>query len=473
MGFVKISGEYMRRAFTSVDNVFIRDYLPEANAEDVRIYLYGLSNAESEDCSVESVAEKLQLTRQRVLDGFAYWAQKGLVSLSAVEPVTVTYLPVRAPEPAIIKVHAEKYKTFAEEAARIYPERVLMPNDLNTYIELMHTEKIEVNAMLLVMQYCKDLGGGKTGTKYVCAVAKAWAQAGFATEKQVADHIAELENNNEQIRVLFETLGLKRAACVDDRQMYYRWVGDGFSQDAILTAARSRKKKGGMEKLDLYMEELKKANAMTAAEIACYTENKEKIHNLAIEICKNLGVYYSNTENLTEVYILPWIGRGFEPEALLRLSKYCFLRNVHTFDVMCQMVEKIAAIGLFTESEITSYVDRQIALDETVRKVYDVSGYVGAITNRDRDAYKTWIEWGYDEETILAVAEHFAGTTFPMQSIGRTMGTLRANKIFSKEAAVSFLKRDGQKQGVKEEFQRHQYSEERLKNALINFDNWE
>ena len=473
MGFVKVSGEFIRQRYIPIDDIFISQYLPSADPTDVKIYLYGLSCALKGEGELSQTAEKLQLTEGRVRAGFEYWEKKGLVKLSAIEPFSVTYLSVREPEPAIVKLNAEKYKPFTEEAVRIYPERFLTPNDLNMYMELMHSEKIDTNAMLLIMQYCKDLGGGKTGTKYVCAVARAWAEEGYLTEKQVAAHIAELENNNEDIRKLFEVLGVKRAADIDDRQMYYKWKKYGFGLDAMLVAARSRKKKGSMEKLDLYMEELKKAGAVSAADVTSYTENKEKIRDLAVEICQTLGVYYSTTDSVVEVYVMPWISKGFEYDALRCLSKYCFLRNVHTLDVMNRMVNKVASLGLFTENEIRAYVDRQIEIDEKIRAVCDACGYIGGVNNRDRESYKNWMEWGFDEETVLAVAARYCGTAFPLQQVSRTLGTMRAKKVFDKENVLMEMdKQPDKKPSQAHDYMEHNFSEEKLKSALVNFDDW-
>ena len=293
------------------------------------------------------------------------------------------------------------------------------------------------------------------------------------TEKQVAAHIAELENNNEDIRKLFEVLGVKRAADIDDRQMYYKWKKYGFGLDAMLVAARSRKKKGGMEKLDLYMEELKKAGAVSAADVTSYTENKEKIRDLAVEICQTLGVYYSTTDSVVEVYVMPWISKGFEYDALRCLSKYCFLRNVHTLDVMNRMVNKVASLGLFTENEIRAYVDRQIEIDEKIRAVYDACGYIGGVNNRDRESYKNWMEWGFGEETVLAVAARYCGTAFPLQQVSRTLGTMRAKKVFDKENVLMEMdKQPDKKPSQAHDYMEHNFSEEKLKSALVNFDDW-
>lgn len=474
MGFVKVSGEFVRQRFIPIDDIFITEYMPDADPTDVKIYLYGLSCALKGEGELSYAAGKLQLTEERIRSGFKFWEKKGLVKLSAIEPFSVTYLSVREPEPTIVKLNAEKYKPFTEEAYRIYPERFLTPNVLNMYMELMESEKMEINAMLLIMQYCKDLGGGeKMGMKHVCDTARAWAKEGFLTEKKVAAHIADLENNNESIRKLFEALGIRRVADIDDRQMYHKWTKYGFTLDAMLVAARSRKKKGGMEKLDLYMEELKKAGAITAADVASYTENKEKIRDLAVEICKILGIYYSNAESVVEVYVMPWLSKGFERDALLRLARYCFLRNVHTLDVMQSMVDKVAALGLFTENDIDTYVDRQIKIDEKIRAVYDACGYAGAVTNRDRENYKNWVEWGFDDETILAVAGRHGGAAFPLQLINRTLGSMRVNKVFGKEDVLASMdKQTDKKPSQADDYMQHHFSEEKLKSALVNFDDW-
>ena len=42
MSELKLGGEYLREGFTEIDNVFLSRYLPEADAVDVKVYLYGL-----------------------------------------------------------------------------------------------------------------------------------------------------------------------------------------------------------------------------------------------------------------------------------------------------------------------------------------------------------------------------------------------------------------------------------------------
>ena len=322
MSVIKLSGEYVKQGFTQVDNVFLSDYLASAGGDEIKVYLTGLMLAGSgfDGDFIAKISAYAKLTEARVAECFAYWEKQGLVE---VKQDGVFYLSVKSPLPPVIKFNAQKFKTFTEETTRIFPDKILTPNEYNRYFEFITTSGMDINAMLLIMQYCKDLGGGKTSTDYVLAVAAAWVKDGLLKEKQIASHIEELETYSEDLKLLFEALGVKRAPTFDDRQKFSSWQNNySFTTDAILTAARALKKKGGMERLDSFIKELSASQAITSAEIAEYVENKQKTHELCIKICKNIGVYYGNTESAEEVYVTPWLRMGFEQASLETLSKY-------------------------------------------------------------------------------------------------------------------------------------------------------
>ena len=479
MSVIKLSGEYIKQGFTQVDNVFLSDYLSSASGDEIKVYLAGLmlaSNGEEGDIFAK-ISAQTKLSDVRVGECFAYWEKQGLVEL---KNGNVFYLSVKSPLPPVVKFNAQKFKTFTEETVRIFPDKILTPNEYNRYFEFITAAGMDVNAMLLIMQYCKDLGGGKTSTDYVLAVASAWAKDGLLKEKQIVSRIEELETYSEALRLLFEALGIKRAPTFDDRQLFSSWQNNyGYTLDAVLTAARALKKRGGMDRLNDFMRELYGAQAVTAAEIAEYVANKQKVHDLCVKICKNVGVYYGNTESAEEVYVTPWLRLGFEPDALERISKYCFLRNARELESVNQMVLKFAKQGLFTENDIAAYVDRQIRLDEKIRAVYEKCGFVGPIRDKDRENYRDWEEWGFEPEAIFIVAEHFADKTFPMSGINRTLGELKTHGLFTTESIKKYLEKNtstSKNNAAPKDasgYMKHEYTEEQLKRAFVNFDNWD
>lgn len=483
MAFVTLGSDYIKAGFTPVDNVFLLSYLPFADALDVKIYLLGLAMASAggdEDNSIEKMALALHTDGERIVEGFRYWEEKGLVSLTKTAPVGVKYLSVKNPLRPVIKINTEKYKVFCDEVVRLFPDKILSPNEYNAYFELMHTRKIEINAMLLIMQYCKELGGGKFSAPYILAVAESWAEQGLTTEKKVSEHVKELESNSEDIRQIFNALGVKRSAAIEDRQLFLKWTKKWkYSLETVLIAARSLKKRGGIERLDGLMEELTKAEAYTSSEVEAYIKGKEKLHTAAVEISKILGTYYGTTDGLVESYILPWLNLGFSEEALKKIAKFCFLRNIRSFDGLGQMVSRFYKLGMLSVEGIDAFVEKQIKIDENIREIFDKINKFSPIGNLDRESYRMWNEWGFSREAILLVAERHAAQAFPMQAINRTLAELRGKNIFSVEEIQSYLQSaDAPKSGKKSEntakndYMKHEYTDEQLKSVLVNFDDW-
>ncbi len=460
-----------------MDNVFLLSYLPYADPVDVKIYLLGLALAgdASEDNSLEKMSLALKLDAERIENGFRYWEEKGIVSVSKTVPMTVKYLSVKNPLKPVVKIHGEKYKVFADEVARLFPEKILSPNEYNEFFELMHEFKMETNAMLLIMQYCKELGGSKFSPPYILKVATDWAEQGLTTETKVTEHIRELENNSEDIRLIFSALGIKRAADISDRQLYLKWTKKlKFPLDGVLTAARSLKRRGGMEKLDGILDELSSSGAYSAIEIDEYLKEKEKIHNLAKEMAAALGTYYGNTDAVVDTYVRPWLNMGFDGESLKKLAKFCFLRSVRTFDGLAQTVDRFYKNGVINAGDIDSFVTRQLKIDDEIREIFEKCNRLGVVGNRDRECYRTWTEWGFSKEAILAAAETCAAESFPMQSLTRKLSFLKGEGIFEPEKIKNSLsaKPDQTKKQSNNDYMTHEYTEEQLRNVLINFDDW-
>lgn len=477
MTTIKLSGDYIKQAFTQVDNLFLSDYLSNASGDDVKIYLTGLMLASNnyEGDFIAKISSILKIPEARITEGFSYWEKQGLTELRGEN---VIYLSVKTPLPPVIKFNAQKFKVFTEETVRIFPDKILTPNEYNRYFEFMVSSGMEINAMLLIMQYCKEQGGGRTSTDYILAVAGAWAKEGLLKEKQIIARVEELETYSEDLRLVFGALGIKRVPTFDDRQIFSSWQKNyGYSLDAILTAAKSLKKRGGLEKLNTLLKELASAQAMTSSEIDEYLRKKQSVRELCIKICKNIGVYYANTESVEEVYVMPWLKSGFDEAALERLSKYCFIRNAKDLESMNQMVNKFASLGIFSSEDIGAYVERQVQLDAKIRAVYSKCGYIGAIGNKDRENYRNWEEWGFDADVIYAVAEKYSDKNFPMSSINRTLGELRNRGIFDVKNAEEYMSetKTYPKQTSKDAdgYEKHNYTEEQLKSAFVNFDNWD
>ena len=82
--------------FTSIENAFFKDYMPDAPAVAVKVYLYGLYVCQnvSNDFSAEDLAKTLNLNLSEVEECFYYWQEFDLVSVISSSPLTVKYLEI-------------------------------------------------------------------------------------------------------------------------------------------------------------------------------------------------------------------------------------------------------------------------------------------------------------------------------------------------------------------------------------------
>lgn len=475
MGFCNFGADFIKNGFTPVDNVFLEDYLPLADAVDVKVYLYGLhlasAGGDGADNSIQKVALMLKLSEERVLAAFRYWEEQGIVSVSKTHPASVTFRSVKKPLTPVIKYNAREYSTFVEEMTRLFPETVLTPNELNAYIEMLRTYKMEINAMLMTARYCMDVRG-VASTPYILAVADNWARQGITTEAEVSKHIEELEQNSEDIRAIFKALGMRSLPDIEDRQLYLKWTKEyGYKMDAVLTASRSCKKKGGMRKLEAVIEELHNAGAVSAQEVAAYAADKESKRRLAEDVVAGIGSFYSNYDVVVETYIGPWLAKGFQPNALRSLAKLCFLRNIRTLDGVDGVADRFYKLGILTEEGVEGYITRQAALDGQIREVLEAAGSSQLISGRDREFYRTFVEiWGFPHETVLAAARRAAGKAFPMSEINRSLAMLKEHNISDAAEAEGFFESLSQKKPAaspRADYLKQNYTKEQLDSVFV------
>lgn len=70
--------------YTPIENMFIHTYLSIANAEQIKVYIYALSHAYSqngEDLTNDNIAFEMNLTNGQVIDAWNFWESKGLVEI--------------------------------------------------------------------------------------------------------------------------------------------------------------------------------------------------------------------------------------------------------------------------------------------------------------------------------------------------------------------------------------------------------
>ena len=160
MAFCEFSSEVVSSSTTSIDNLFLSDFLPNVNGDYVKVYLYGLFKCStSKDNTLESFSKVLQMSEEDILSVFYYWQEMGLVNVINVEPIMIRYLPVRNALSKMKKYNVDKYASFNISAQELIGSKMLTPRELEEFYYIIENLKMEKEALLKVIDYCTTLKG--------------------------------------------------------------------------------------------------------------------------------------------------------------------------------------------------------------------------------------------------------------------------------------------------------------------------
>ncbi len=285
MGRVSISHSFGEDS-TNVSNIFIDEYMQDANDAQIKIYLYLLRMMSANlSTSVSALADKFNHTEKDVIRSLKYWEKKGLIGLEydahqnltgihmediksqrdlgrrkddtvlrALPPVNTVRSaqnnmtdPLSGPttvlEPETV---AEKpnysvamLRSFKQSEGRgilfiaeQYFGRTLNPTEISTIYYIHDELKFTDELLDYLMQYCVD--NHKTDFRYMEKVAINWNQKGITSPKQAR---AENYKHDSDILTIMNALGMENNPTDKEVSYIKKWRGElGFTMEIILEA---------------------------------------------------------------------------------------------------------------------------------------------------------------------------------------------------------------------------------------------
>lgn len=478
MTLCTFSKEYVASSFTNVENIFITAYMPEADGNAVKVYLYGLFLCKShEDYTVDNICDSLSLDLNAVVDAFKFWEEFGLVDIVSEEPLSVVYLPILLQGSKPRKISVEKYTEFNRSLQNIISGRMITTNEYAEYFRFMETFNIKQQAMLMIAQYCVNLKGLSIGGKYISAVTKDFALRGVTTPEKVEKELENYTTRSQEIAKILSALQSKRTPEVEDVRYLQKWLGElGFEYDSILYAAE-KLKKASMSKLDEFLLELYNNKKFSKEEIELWSKNKKLLFDLTVDINKQLSVYYEVIDTVCDNYTSKWLTLGYRRETLLLLANYCFRRGRNNYEYMDELITKLYKQGLVSMESIVEYFKALAADDDFIKSILDTVGLTRKPNDWDRRNVSNWRLWGFTDEVILLAAEKSQGKNSPLTYINAILSSLKANGAFGIEEAKIKLNEQPSSQTQKQKTVHfageREYSPETLNKLIDDVDDIE
>lgn len=262
--------------FTDIPNVFIDEYMPDANGDYVKVYLYLLRymQAGKEDVSINSISDSLNYTEGDVQRALKYWEKECLFSITRDAAGTITDLILLPPQTKrnvtaqsassqnVSKSHSLSATTFSEETVHHhknytvdeltklkqnvdydtmlkvlegYLGHPLSNKELQTATFIFQELHFSTDLIYHLYEYC--INRGKYRSEYIEKVAISWAKSNIKTPDQATN--ASMAYNADYTAVC-KAFGLQRMPGQVERNYIDHWVRDlGFDR-VMLEEACSR-----------------------------------------------------------------------------------------------------------------------------------------------------------------------------------------------------------------------------------------
>lgn len=434
MAFISVAEELTKRSSTSVENKFITKYLAELDPVAVKVYLYALylvQNGKSE-LTIEDFSKKLNLDEEKVREYFAYLDEMELVAITSKFPFEIKILDCENYYGKPKKLHPEKYEGLYDEIQAIISGRMVSQNEFREYLILLEDYGFERNAIVMLVNYCVNLKGDKINGAYIKKVAKNFCADGDTSAAQVEKRLSSYTANTTTLLKIFTACSIKRQPEVEDGEALNKWLGYGFSEEAIICAAKGFKTKS-IEKLDAVIEELNKNRKFDVKEIDDYRKEKTSLYETAVAIAKSLGVYMPDPAPYVENYVGVWNGYGLSCEALKKIAGYCFLSGRNSFDLMNGFVDNLYRGAFIDDDSVNRLLEQLGEDDKFIKSLHSACGLTRKIIPYDRQALSRWRDWGFNEAMMLKAAELSAGKNNPMAAVNYLLSTWKNGGIYTVE----------------------------------------
>ena len=273
---------------TVVSNLFIDEYMKDANDAQLKVYFYLLRMLNADQAiSVSGIADKFNHTEKDVIRALKYWEKQQILDLDFDEnkalvgihlrdlsaqatpasqhKVLLTSGPVQAQNTAgnsiISAAVAQPVQTAPQETTPVYTKPAYSLDQLREFKEREETSQLlfiaeayigkpltpsEIKTILFftdvlhfsddlidyLLQYCVERG--KKDFKYIEKVAVNWAEEGITTPKQAQKFSTRYDKN---VYSIMNSLGRSTAPTAKELEFINRWTREyGFSTDIILEA---------------------------------------------------------------------------------------------------------------------------------------------------------------------------------------------------------------------------------------------
>ena len=398
---------------TPIDNVFIRDYLPAAKGDYVKVYLYALYVQQS-DATLDDMAHDLDMDKADVEAALRYWERRALVTRVSDQPSEyVFHSPLeRSQNPKNAPLIADmEYVEFSESVYAAFGDRrKLRPPEIALAYEWVKELGLPQEAVLMLINHAISANGVNFSFKRLEPTAARMKDENVLSAEDAEQFLRRDQASRDGARAVLRQMGKRRLPSEDELTLYVKWRDEWkFAHDAVISAcAEMTKGDPSFMYLDRILAGIRaRGDAKTGAQVETQLSREQREMNAAWKVVNTLKLK-GETSREAALALYRAAKQMYEDEVILIAAEACSARKQPSGDDVLDMLAKWREKG-FDEAKVRQYIDDFKRKNRALRELFDLAGHDGRPTAADRAVYDQWLSWGYQMPILRYAAEQSRG----------------------------------------------------------------
>ncbi len=303
---------------TNIPDIFFTEYLPEANGDFVKVYLYILFLSKyDKDIKVNDLCKKLGLSLKVIQDAIKYWEDQNVLTRKNTGFVfnNLQEIELHHLYKPRVALSAEQIQKSAESQKRAKTIEYinnkffsgLMPTTWYPDIELWFKKyDFDDEVMIALFEYCFDKSA--LHRNYIQAVADAWSKNSVKSYNDLELYYEKREKVNKVANMIIKKLNISRPLSLYEFNYVEKWVVDfAFSFDIIEIALKRTTSKANFsfEYIDKLLTDWYDRKFTTPEQIQKFIDDMKQKNKDVKQLEKKTGYqkYDQRTyDNLNDLY---------------------------------------------------------------------------------------------------------------------------------------------------------------------------
>lgn len=395
---------------TAVENLFITEFLPAADANQLKVYLYGLyaSQFADENFNLQQLANALSIEEGQALAALRYWERRRLVERVKDNPPVYVFHPVgyrflTGQDQLSVD---QQYVVFSEAVhAQLGSRRKLRESDISLAYEWVEEEGLPPELVLMLLNHMAETRGAQFSFKSAQTTAMLMKNEGITTAEEAEQFFSHSKQTHTGARAVLTQFNMRRLPTEPELAMYRKWTEQwGFDEQGILAAVSETvaANNPSFSYLNGILERLKgKVQQREGKQVQKLLQQEEADTAQVKQVLVELGKPQISPHILLPAFKA--LKEAYSFEMILLAARSVQARGGKFEDIEARL-STWAKQGLQDDQQVVAHLRALKQYEPLMNRIYEASGQVGKAGEQDLLLLRTWLSQGHSEELLLEAA---------------------------------------------------------------------